>query len=88
MHVQYIPKYRLPNIGIQMLSIWHCILADSSHILMATYPEYTAGMIKDIPNSIESNQTSLTDTLREVKRSFIDAETTVDSQLVSSFQTR
>ena len=52
---------------------------------MATYPEYTAGMIKDIPNSIESNQTSLTDTLREVKRSFIDAETTVDSQFVSFF---
>lgn len=68
---------------IQVLSIWHCILTDSSHISMATYPEYTAGMIKDIPNSIESNQTSLTDTLREVKRSFIDAETTVDSQLVS-----
>lgn len=42
-------------------------------------------MIKDIPKSIESNQTSLTNTLREVKRSFIDAEATVDSQLVSFF---
>lgn len=85
MHVQYIPKYRLPNIETQMLSIWHYVLANSSHISMATYPEYTVGMIKDIPNSIESNQTSLTDTLREVKRSFIDAETTVDSQRVSFF---